>query len=123
MATKIEIDNDYKIIRRAVSGVLHTDRAIKLVRELSMAAELQKDYGILMDLRESVTAPEMTDLMAIMSAWSRLADDFDNKIAVILSKDEEHTRFAQLFKTYMEAQGIEFRQLFDYDSAIEWLIA
>jgi hypothetical protein len=121
MATKIKIDKDQKIIKRAVSGVLYTDRAIKLVRELSIAAALQKDYGILMDLRESVTAPEITDLMAIMSAWSRLAGRFDNKIAIIFSKNEEHTRFAQLFKACMEAQGFEFRQLFDYDTAIEWL--
>ena len=119
MATKI--NKDQKIIKRAVSGVLHTDRAIKLVHELSMAVELQKDSGILIDFRESVTAPEMTDLMAIMSAWSRLADDFDNKIAFILSKDEENSRFAQLFKTCMEAQGFKFRQHFDYDKAIEWL--
>lgn len=114
-------DNDQKIIKKAVSGVLHTDRARKLVRELSMAAELQKDYDILLDFRESVTAPEMTDLMAIMSAWSRFANHFDNKIAVIFPKGEEHTRFAQLFKTCMEAQGFKFRQLYDYDTAIEWL--
>jgi hypothetical protein len=63
----------------------------------------------------------MTDLMAIMSAWSRLADDFDNKIAVIFPKDEAHTRFAQLYKACMDAQGFEFRQLFDYETAIEWL--
>jgi hypothetical protein len=123
MATKININSDQKIIKRVVSGVLYTDRAIKLVHELSMAAELQKDYGILMDLRESVTAPEMTDLMAIMSMWSHFARDFDNKIAFILSKDEEHTRFAKLLKTCMEAQGFNFRQLFDYDTAIEWLTA
>jgi hypothetical protein len=121
MGTKIKIDNSQKIIKRAVTGVLHTDRAIKLVRELSLAAELQNDYDILMDLRESVTAPEMTDLMAIMSAWSRLAGGFDNKIAVIFPKNEEHTRFAQLFRACMEAQGFDFRQLFDYDTAIEWL--
>jgi hypothetical protein len=115
------IDNDQKIIKRAVSGVLHTDRAIKLIRELSMAAKLQKDYDILIDLRASVTAPEMTDLMAIMSAWSRLANDFNNKIAVIFPKDEEHTRFNQTFKTCMKVQGFEFRQLSDYDTAVEWL--
>jgi hypothetical protein len=121
MKTKIKIDNDQKIIKRAVSGVFYTDRAIKLVRELSVAAELQRDHHILMDLRESVTAPEMTDLMSIMSAWSRLAGDFDNKIAVIFPKDKEHAPFTQLFRTCMEAQGFKFRQLFDYDTAIEWL--
>ncbi len=121
MKTKIETHNEKKIIKGAVSGVLHTDRAIKLVRDLSIAAEQQKGYDILIDLRESVTAPEMTDLMAIMSAWSRLADDFDNKIAVIFPRDEEHTRFAQLFKKCMEIQKFQFRQLFDYDTAIEWL--
>lgn len=121
MANKIKIDNDQKIIKREVSGVLYTDRAIRLVRELSMAAALQKNYSILMDLRESVTAPEMTDLMAIMSAWARLAGNFENKIAVVFPKDEIHTRFAELFKTCMESQGFKFRQVFDYDSAIEWL--
>jgi hypothetical protein len=121
METKIKIDKGQKIIKRAVSGVLYTDRAIKLVRELSLEVELQKDYDILMDLRKSVIAPEMTDLMAIMSAWSRIADHFENKIAVIFPKDAEHTRFAQLYKACMDAQGFEFRQLFDYDAAIEWL--
>jgi hypothetical protein len=69
MTPMVKIDNDHKIIKRAVSGVLHTDRAIRVIRELSMATKTQKDYDILMDLRGSVTAPEMTDLMAIMSAW------------------------------------------------------
>lgn len=121
MTDMVKIDNDQKIIKRAVSGVLHTDRAIKMIRELSMATKMQKDYDILMDLRGSVTAPEMTDLMAIMSAWSRLANDFDNKIAVIFSKDEEHSRFTKTFKTCMKVQGFKFRQLSDYDTAIAWL--
>ena len=121
MTTKIKIDNDQKIIKRSVSGVLHTDRAIKLVRELAMTAKRQEDYDILMDLREAVTAPEMTDFMAIMSAWSSFAEDFGNKIAVIFTRDQKHTRFAQLFKTCMEAQNFKFRQLFDYESAMEWL--
>ncbi|MGD9332292.1 MAG: hypothetical protein PVJ53_13350 [Desulfobacterales bacterium] len=121
MTTKIKIDNDQKIVKRAVSGVLHTDRAVNLLREISMKSELQQGYDILIDLRKSKTAPEMTDLMAIMSAWSRFADGFDNKIAVIFPKHEEHTRFAQLFKACMEAQGLKFRQLYDFDSAIEWL--
>ena len=121
MATKINNVDGQKIIKRAVSGVLYTDRAIQLIHELSMVADLQKDHDILLDLRGSVTAPEMTDLMAIMSAWSRLAGDFNNKIAVIFSKGEEHTRFAQLFNTCMEAQSFKFRQFFDYDTSIEWL--
>ena len=121
MATKSQIDNGQKIIRRAVSGVFYTDLAIKLVRELSSAAELQRDHHILIDLRESVTAPQMTDLMAIMSAWSRLADVFDNKIAVIFPNNQENSRFAQLLKSCMEAQGFKFQLLFDYDTAIEWL--
>jgi len=92
-----------------------------MIRELSTATKMQKEYDILMDLRGSVTAPEMTDLMAIMSAWSRLANDFDKKIAVILSKEEERTRFSKTFKTCMKVQGFKFRQLSDYDTAIAWL--
>jgi len=121
MATTIKIDSDQKIIKRAVSGVLNTDRAIKVIRELSMATKTQKDHDILIDLRGSVTAPEMTDLMAIMSAWSRLANEFDKKIAVIFSKEEERNRFTKTFKTCMKVQGFKFRQLSDYDTAIAWL--
>jgi hypothetical protein len=119
--TDIKVRIDQKIIHRKVSGVLHTDRYIELVRELLMAAELHRGYDILVDLRDTVTAPEMIDLMAIVSTWSRLGAGFTNRIAVIIPKVQERARFAQIFKTCMDAQGFNFNQFFDWESATEWL--
>ena len=119
--TQIKVDKDQKIIHKKVSGVLYTGRSIELVRGLSMAAELYNGYDILMDIRETKTAPEMTDFMAIMSAWSRLAANFDNKIAIVTSKIEQHSRYAQIFKAFMKAQGFRIQQFFEREAAMEWL--
>jgi len=119
--THILVDKDRKILHRKVSGVLYTKRSIELIRGISMAAELYKGYDILLDLRETTTAPEMTDFMAIMSAWSRLGADFDNNIAVVIPKTEQHTRYAQIFEVSMKAQGFHIQQFFETEAAMEWL--
>ena len=119
LATKI--DNDKKIIHRSVSGELYTQRSLKLVRELAMAVNIHKDYNVLMDMLETKSKPEMIDLLRIASACTKLGSNFHNKIAFLIPNTEERTRFAELFKTCMEAQGFEFQQFFDYDTAVEWL--
>lgn len=119
--THIEVDKYRNIIHRKISGVFDTRRSIELVRGLSMAAELYKGYDILLDLRETKTAPGMTDFMAIMSAWSRLGANIDNKIAVVIQKIEYQTRYAEIFKACMKAQGFMIQQFFDHKEAFEWL--
>jgi hypothetical protein len=119
--THIEVDKYRKVIHRKVSGVLDTRRSIELVRGLSMAAELYKGYDILMDLRETKTAPEMTDFMAIVSAWSRLWANFDSKVAFLILKIEQHTRYAEIFEVCMKASGFQIQQFFEREAAMEWL--
>lgn len=121
MVMDIKIDNDNKIIEKIVAGDLYTEHSLKLVRELGMAVSSNKGYNVLMDMRETETKPEMLDLMQIASACARLGSDFDNKIAFLIPNTEERIRFAQLFKTCMEAQGFRFRQFFDRETAMEWL--
>jgi len=117
----IKIDIEKKIIHRTVAGDLYTARSLKLVRELGMAVNTYKGYNVLLDMRETATEPEMLDLMQIASACAKLGSDFDNKIAFLIPNTEERIRFAQLFKSCMEAQGFEFRQYFDYEAAMVWL--
>lgn len=119
MATKI--DKDLKIIKRSISGVLQTDRAIKLVCELSKAANHQRGNNILVDLRGTMIGLEMIDFMAITSAFSKRLSNFDSKIALLVTNTRGRVRFAQLFKSCMVAQGFEFNHFFDYDTAVEWL--
>ncbi len=121
MALDIKIDDDNKIIHRTVVGGLYTERSLKLVRELAWSVSTHKSYNILMDMRETETKPEMLDLMQIASTCATLRSNFDNKIAFLIPNSEERVRFAQLFKSCMEAQGFRFKQFFDYDAAIEWL--
>jgi hypothetical protein len=58
-----------------------------------MALNAHRDYNVLMDMRETGTKPEVLDLMAIMAARSRFGPDCVNKIAVIIPKVEERTRY------------------------------
>ena len=117
----IKIDKENKIIQKTVTGELHTDRSLALVRELSMAANLYKGYSILMDLRETVTMPAMHDMLAIASACSNMDSDFDSRIAFLIPDTEERVRLAQLFKACMEAKGFRFKQFFDAEAAVNWL--
>lgn len=119
--TTLEIHQDHKIIQRTVTGDLHTERSLELVRELAMIVNDHRGYNVLMDMRETESKPEMLDLMQISSACAKLAPDLDTKIAFLIPHTEKRIRFAQLFKACMDAQGIQFRQFFDRDTAIEWL--
>jgi hypothetical protein len=122
MTTDLSIDKRNKIIQRTVSGEIHTERSLQVVREVAATAASHKDYHILMDLREAVASPEMFDLMTISSACSRLGSEFSNKIAFVISyTTERRVRFGERFKACMKAQGFVFELFFDYDHAREWL--
>ena len=121
MTTNFKIDKDKKIIQGTESNLLDTDQCIKLAQELSLAADHHKGYNILMDFRETVTGPEMHDLMAITSACSKLKNDFDNKIAFLIPNTEERVQYAKLFRACMEIQSFRLKHFFDQETAMKWL--
>jgi hypothetical protein len=121
MEMDFTVDNDRKIIEKTETGEMFTERSLSWVRELAYAVQLHPGYNVLMDLRETTANPEMLDLMQIASACTKLRSNFDNKIALLIPNTEERIRFAQLFKTCMEAQGFRFQQFFDYETALKWL--
>ena len=46
---------------------------------------------------------------------------FDSKVAFLIPDTEERRRFAELFRTCMEAQGFSFQQFFAEEAAMAWL--
>jgi hypothetical protein len=121
MSPDIKIYEDQKIIQRIVTGELSTARSLKLVQELAVAVKLNKGYGILIDLRDTSTRPEMMDLIEIANECSRHKYDFESKIAFLIPDTEQRKLVAKTFKICMEAEGFEFKQFLEYDSAMEWL--
>ncbi|MGD9250785.1 MAG: hypothetical protein PVG19_06150 [Desulfobacterales bacterium] len=122
MSADIKIYEDHRIIQRTVTGELYTKRSLRLVQELAGAIKLNKGYHILVDLRDTMTRPETLDLMEIATACSRYRYDFKGKIAFLIPDTDERNKAAKLFRTCMEAQGFVFKQFFDREAAIEWLI-
>ncbi|MGD8268240.1 MAG: hypothetical protein PVF55_08725 [Desulfobacterales bacterium] len=122
MSADIKIYEDHRIIQRTVTGELYTKRSLRLVQELAGAIKLNKGYNILVDLRDTMTRPETLDLMEIATACSRYRYDFKGKIAFLIPDTDERNKAAKLFRTCMEAQGFVFKQFFDREAAIEWLI-
>ena len=118
---EIKIDNNNKIIHRTVTGDLYTERSLKLVHELAFVVSNHKGYNVLLDMRETVTQPEMLDLMEIASTCTKLRSDFDSKIAILIPNTEERVKFAKLFKACMVAQGFDFTQFFKFENAMDWL--
>ena len=123
MTADIKIDNERKIIQKTVTGVLTGDRSIRVVREIALSLFIHKGYSVLIDIRDTEPQHETMDLMAIATECAKLRSDFNSKVAVLNPDIEERVRFAQLFKTCMEAQGFIFMQFLDYEPALEWLSA
>ena len=123
MIAEIDVDIEKKIIRRTLTGEIDTAQALKLVRNVSAAVNLHPDYNILVDIRDTAFHPEMIDLLEIASECSKQLIGFDRKIAFLIPDTEQRKLVGQVFKTCMEAEGFAFKQFFDYDPAIEWLVA
>ncbi len=117
----LAVDSERKIITKTVTGELFTNRSLNLVRELALTVNDHRGFNVLMDLRGTVTNPEMLDLMAIASECKKLRSDFNSKIAFLIPDTEERRRFAQLFRACMEAQGFSFQQFTDEETALGWL--
>lgn len=121
VAAGLSVDHERKIITKTVTGELYTNRSLSLVRELALAVNTYRGFNVLMDLRGTVTNPEMLDLLAIASECKKLRSDFNSKIAFLIPDTEERRRFAQLFSACMEAQGFTFQQFTDQAAGINWL--
>ena len=121
MTADIKVDKDNKIIERTVNGYLYTERSLRLVHELAFYVSNHKGYDVLLDMRDTVTYPEMIDLMEIATTCSELRSDFNNKIAILIPNTLERIRFAQLFKSCMDAQGFRLKHFLNYEAAIDWL--
>ncbi len=123
MTSEIYVDKERKILRRTISGELNTNRAIEFVQEIALAANLHKDFNILVDIRDTTFHPEMMDLLEIAVACTKNLLRFQARIAFVIPDTAQRIAVAKLFKSCMETQGFSFRQFFDPAEAVEWLAA
>ena len=121
MIAEIDIDNDNKIIQRTVTGELDTNRALELVQNVFLAAQLHHGYSILVDIKATTFEPEMDDLLDIAAECSKRRKDFNHKIAFLIPDTEQRRKTARYFKTCMDIRGFKFKQFFNYKAAKEWL--
>ncbi len=122
MIAEIDVDIEKKIIQRTLTGEIDTAQALKLIQNVSAAVSLNPDYNILVDIRDTAFHPEMIDLLEIAAECSKQLIGFSRKIAFLIPNTAQRKLVAQVFKTCMEAEGLTFKQFFDYDPAIEWLV-
>ncbi len=116
-----KFDDTRKIIQKTITGELYTERSLSLVRELAMLVKSHQGYNVLLDMRATVTKPEMLDLLQIASACAQLRSGFNSKAAILIPETEERIQFARLFKSCMETQGFRFNQFFEREAALDWL--
>ncbi|MGD8242041.1 MAG: hypothetical protein PVF59_04400 [Desulfobacterales bacterium] len=121
MIAEISVDSENRTIQRILIGEIDTNQALSLVREISNSAKMHDDYNILVDMRDTTFHPEMIDLLEIAAECSKLLIGFSCKIAFLIPDTEQRKLVAKIFRTCMEAEGFEFKQFFEYDSAMEWL--
>ena len=122
MIVEIDIDDDDKIVRRTLRGEIDAKQALKLVQNISRSVNLNQDYNILVDMRDTTFHPGMVDLIEIAAACSNQLKNYNHKIAFLIPNTEQRRQVAKLFRTCMEAEGFKFKQFFEYDEASEWLL-
>lgn len=101
----IKIDKDNKIIEKTVTGQLTPERSMMVIYEIATVVNMHKDYGILIDIRDTDPITEMSDMMSLASEISKHGTGFTNKIAFLVPTTEERTRTIELWKTCMQAMG------------------
>ena len=122
MIAEIFIDNDKKIVGRTLRGEINPNQAFELVKNISLSVNQYRDYNILVDIRDTSFHPKMGDLLDIAAECSMQLEGFNQKIAFLIPNTEQQKQVARLLRTCMEIQGFEFKQFFEYDPAVEWLL-
>jgi hypothetical protein len=121
MIAEINVDRENRTIQRILTGEIDTNHALSLVSEISNSVQIHDGYNILVDMRDTTFHPEMIDLLEIAAECSKQLIGFNCKIAFLIPETEQRKLVAKTFRICMEAEGFEFKQFFEYDSAMEWL--
>ena len=114
----------YKVkdfIRRTEKGEINIQESLNTVAELAIASEFHKDVNILIDLRETETTLNLTDVLTVVLEFAYYKDCFRNKIAGVIPDEPERIKNAEFFKTGMTIKGFLFEYFTDFEKAIEWL--
>jgi hypothetical protein len=114
----------YKIkdfVRRTEKGEINIQKSLKAVAELAVASELHKDVNVLIDLRDTETTLNFSDLLWVALEFAWYKNCFQNKIAVIIPNDPERIERGEFLKTHMKVKGFLFDYFTDFEKTIEWL--
>jgi hypothetical protein len=121
MAMDIKIDKDKKLIEKTVTGQLSPELCMMVIYEIATIVNMHKDYGILIDIRDTDPVTEMYDMLSIASEISKHGAEFTNKIAFLVPRIEDRIRTIELWKSCIQAKGFEYDRFFDREAALEWL--
>jgi hypothetical protein len=108
-------------IRETEEGEIDNQRSINMVRELATVAEYHKNHNLLVDLRDTETTLNFSDLLNVALEFVRYKDIFRNKMAFIIPNTPERTTNAEYLMTGMVVAGYRVNYFTDFENAIEWL--
>ena len=110
-------------IRETEEGEIDNHRSIDMVRELATVAGYHQNHNLLVDLRETETTLNFSDLLNVALEFARYKDIFRNKMAFIIPNTPERITKAEYLMTGMGVAGYQVNYFTDFENAIEWLSA
>ena len=121
-AGKLKIYKIKDFIRLTPSGEIDIERSKEIVFQLAVAAALNEDHNILLDMRDtSLSTPNIATVMQVAVEFGRYKSAFKGKMANVLPDDEERLRLARQLKALMECQGLRYELFTNFEEAVEWL--
>jgi len=122
MHSEVKIYKLKDLIRANKEGEIDLDRSKRIIHELAATAAFHEDHNILVDFRDAiVTTNSMSDLLDLCIEMARFKAVFKNKMATVISNEEEQITSARRFKECLKIKGFQFEFFTDFEKAIEWL--
>lgn len=123
LPTNILIYRVGEFIRMTHTGRIDLKRSKQLVHQLVVAASVSDAENILLDLRGSTVAGEVTtsDLIELATEFNRYRSTFKGRIANLIPADEKRISVAQQLRMLLEMDSERYAIFTSFEEAIDWL--
>ena len=121
MASGLKIYQTRDFIKHTTRGTIDLERSLATVRQLATVANFHRHHDILLDMRDTVVAPDRAEAIRVAAEFAILRHSFRNKIAVLVPDSAERLARAEFMKTCLNMKGFQWAFFTTYEEAIEWL--
>ena len=118
VSVSVEVEERLAYVRS--TGSVSLVETVEAIVAVAGSADLEPDFGVLVDLRGMARAPSIGEVVEIASALDNVKRLAKGRIAVV-AEGAAHFRLAQVASALASAAGLNQRAFRELDGARAWL--